>query len=62
MPDPIRLLRRAIKESGLSARKYATVILTRDERTVRRWLAGDTAIPRAVVERLTSEAASRKET
>ncbi len=55
MTDPIRLLRRAIKRSGLSNRKYATDVLTRDERTIRRWLSGQSAIPRAVVERLTAE-------
>ncbi len=44
------LLRRAIEASGLSARRFATEILLRDERTVRRWLAGDSPIPDAVME------------
>lgn len=35
------LLRAAIEASGLSARRFATEILIRDERTVRRWLAGE---------------------
>ncbi len=35
------LLREAITASGLSARRFAVAILWRDERTVRRWLAGD---------------------
>lgn len=39
MTDP-ELLRAAITRSGLSARKFATVVLLRDERTIRRWLAG----------------------
>lgn len=54
----IRLLRRAITRSGLSARKYAVEVLTRNERTIRRWLAGDSEIPRAVVLRLQREDAA----
>lgn len=45
----IELLRAAIASSGLSARQYAAQILLRDERTVRRWLAGDSPIPAPVV-------------
>lgn len=44
------LLRAAIDRSGLSDRKFATTIMVRDERTIRRWLAGDRAIPVAVME------------
>lgn len=47
--DPIKLLRRKIKASGLSNRKFAEEILSRDERTIRRWLSGETAIPQIVV-------------
>lgn len=47
------LLREAIAASGLSARQYAVQVLLRDERTVRRWLAGDSPIPKVVVDRLT---------
>jgi len=46
------LLHLVIHESGLSARRFAVEILTRDERTIRRWLAGDSPIPAAVVARL----------
>lgn len=35
------MLRTLIARSGLSARKFATRVLYRNERTVRRWLAGD---------------------
>lgn len=49
MPKPVELLRAAIARSGLSARAYATEVLLRDERTVRRWLAGDSPIPEPVV-------------
>lgn len=48
--SPVDLLRDAIKRSGLSARLFAKKMLMRDERTVRRWLAGDAPIPRAVIE------------
>lgn len=48
------LLRAAIAASDLSARRYATEVLTRDERTVRRWLAGKSPIPQAVLRYLES--------
>lgn len=44
------LLGRAIDASGMSARRFAVDVLIRDERTVRRWLAGDSPIPAVVVE------------
>lgn len=47
--DPVALLRSAIERSGLSARQYAVTVLLRDERTVRRWLAGKSPIPDPVV-------------
>ena len=46
--DDAEKLRRAIEVSGLSARRFAREILIRDERTVRRWLAGDSPLPEAV--------------
>jgi len=54
--DHVALLRAAIAASGLSARRYATEVLTRDERTVRRWLAGKSPIPRAVLRYLQGQA------
>jgi hypothetical protein len=53
--EQIALLRQRIAESGLSARQYAMQVLTRDERTVRRWLAGDSPIPRAALNALTRQ-------
>lgn len=53
MTDP-ELIRAAIDASGLSARRFAVDILVRDERTVRRWLAGDSPLPKAVRDRLES--------
>lgn len=44
----VRLLRQRITESGLSARRFAMEVLKRDERTIRRWLAGDSPIPKEV--------------
>jgi hypothetical protein len=46
------LLRRAIEASGLSARRFAREVLIRDERTVRRWLAGDSPMPEPVIAKL----------
>lgn len=46
----VRLLKRCIEESGLSARRFAVEVLLRDERTIRRWLAGDSPIPRVVTQ------------
>lgn len=47
--EEVALLEECIKKSGLSARQFAIQILIRDERTIRRWLAGDSPIPEAVV-------------
>lgn len=46
------LIKAAIGASGLSARRFAVQVLIRDERTVRRWLAGDSPLPRAVKDKL----------
>jgi hypothetical protein len=45
----VELLRERIAASGLSARKFARDVLLRDERTVRRWLAGESPIPEPVI-------------
>jgi hypothetical protein len=45
MSDDSELLSAAIEASGLSARRFATAIISRDERTVRRWIAGGTMPP-----------------
>jgi len=44
MSDP-ELIKAAVAASGLSARRFAERIMARDERTLRRWSAGDTEIP-----------------
>jgi hypothetical protein len=51
MPNNRDLLRRVIEVSGLSARRFATLIAWRDERTIRRWLAGE-PVPAVVEARL----------
>ena len=51
----VELLKRAIKKSGMSARQYAVVRLTRNERTIRRWLEGKTPIPKVVIPFLKEE-------
>lgn len=50
--EQVARLRAAIKRSGLSNRQYAETVLMRDERTVRRWLAGKQAMPAVVVRSL----------
>jgi hypothetical protein len=42
------LISAAIKASGLSVRRFARDVLTRDPRTVWRWLAGSNPLPQAV--------------
>ncbi len=54
--EEIAFLRAAIDASGLSARKWAVEVALRDERTVRRWLAGDAPIPQVVLVRLERDA------
>lgn len=45
----LEVLRAAIEKSGLSTRRFAADVLSRDERRVRRWIAGEDAIPPAVI-------------
>lgn len=59
MKNTIQLLEQAIERSGLSARAFAKDILWRDERTVRRWLSGESPIPRVVSDRLREELDTR---
>lgn len=47
--DTIEQLRHAIRQSGLSSSAYARQVLVREPRTIRRWLAGQSPIPAAVV-------------
>ena len=46
--DWAELLSFRIDESGLSARQFAIQVMRRDERTIRRWIAGDSPIPQVV--------------
>ena len=46
--DDVELLKAAIQASGGSARAFARRPLLRNERTVRRWLAGERPIPQEV--------------
>ena len=46
------LLARAIQASGLSSGDYARLVLIRDPRLVRRWLAGTLEMPTIVREHL----------
>jgi hypothetical protein len=48
-PGLTRLVARVL---GLSHRQLAEDVLTRDERTIRRWVAGQIAVPEIAVERL----------
>jgi len=49
------LLEQAIQRSGLSARAFARDVLWRDERTVRRWISGESPVPAVVADRLREE-------
>lgn len=42
------LLSQRIDESGLTGQKFAELVLTRDGRTLRRWLSGESPIPNHV--------------
>ena len=48
MPDARATLSAVLTDSGLSAAEFARVVVGRDERTVRRWLSGETDIPESV--------------
>lgn len=45
----VELLETAITKSGLSLRQFAQRVLTRDARTVRRWVSGRKPMPLAAV-------------
>ena len=47
--EQVALLERRISESKLSVRRFARAVLLREERTIYRWLAGDSPIPERVV-------------
>ena len=49
MTSDLERLARIIQASGLSARAFARLVLSRDERTIRRWLAGET-MPRSIAD------------
>ena len=44
------LLTDALLASGMSARQFARFLLARNERTMRRWEAGDAPVPKVVSE------------
>ena len=46
-------LRAAIEFSEMSDRRFATQVLGRDERSVRRWVAGDLPVPASLEPMLT---------
>lgn len=50
--DPRELLERALEVTGLSLRSFAERLMIRDERTVRRWRAGDVPIPEVAQRKL----------
>ena len=54
-PEEIALLRAHMERRGLSLRHYAESVLIRDIRTVRRWLAGERQIPKAVLDLIQGE-------
>ena len=58
-PDPRTVLEAALTKSGLSLRRFATDVLSRDERTVRRWRSGDSPIPDTAADWLAEYAEGR---
>ena len=46
--EQIQLLEETIEASGLSVTEFAERVLVRESRTVRRWLTGDSPIPKKV--------------
>ena len=46
--DYRKLLLRRIKESGLSQRQWAKRVVYRDERTIRRWVSGESPVPSVI--------------
>jgi hypothetical protein len=46
--DYRKLLLKRIGESRLSQRQFAALVVHRDERTVRRWVSGESPVPRCI--------------
>ena len=40
-----KILEARISEAGISAKKFASEVLKRDERTLRRWRSGESPLP-----------------
>jgi hypothetical protein len=47
----VELLKNAIASTGMSVRRFAHEELVRDDRTVRKWLEGETTLPAQVRDR-----------
>lgn len=52
--ESIALLEKRIEESGLSVRQFALKVMLREDRTIRRWLTGESPIPNLVLDFLTN--------
>jgi len=50
--EDVNLICDAVLASGLSSRRFAEWVAWRDERTIRRWSAGDVPIPATARKRL----------
>ncbi len=48
------LLRLQIRRSGLSQARFAVEVLRRNERTVRRWISGESPMPKEVLDFLSA--------
>jgi len=59
MPDPRTALEAALERSGLSLSRFATDVMSRDARTVRRWRSGESPIPDTAAAWLEAYAAGR---
>ena len=59
--DPRAALEAAIARSGLSLSRFATDVVSRDSRTVRRWRSGESPIPDTAAEWLAAYAEGRVE-
>lgn len=48
--EVVGLLRRRIAESELSTSRFAVEVMIRQPRTIRRWVSGESPVPKVVVE------------
>ena len=52
MPTEPELLRKVIEASGMTIKRWAQLVAWRDEKTIHRWLKGESPIPEIALDNI----------